>query len=36
MQRARKGEEDAPGSVRSHVHAEGSGLSYPDGTCFFY
>ena len=33
MQRARKGKGEAPGSVRSHVRAEGSGLSacYPDG-----
>ena len=32
MQRARKGEQEAPGSVRSHVRAEGSSLSacYPD------
>ena len=33
MQRARKGEGEAPGSVRSHVRAEGSALSacYPNG-----
>lgn len=33
MQRARRGKGEAPGSVRSHVRAEGSGVSScdPDG-----
>ena len=30
MQRARRGKGEAPGSVRSHVRAEGSGLSACD------